>query len=418
VLANILAQYASVAPSTGPLVRQTPGDVVICNVIQDGVGGRVADGWIVGAGPGTLIYQLAVDSIAPKTPGYLGTTLPLTTAQATLSPLSQKGAVRQLIFTDVAPGPSNTDTFNVWADLMAYKQLIDVPLHICFQQSDPNTPLHIPAGLWVMGDGVTWVSQGVVNGGAEVFLDDGCVIHDLRVIDRGLAVVGNSTAPSLTFSPPAIPGNPVILALNSPMANAGASPMIVQASPDLLIIGMLEGAALASFGPTPIVDVAAASTLAFYMFGGEIQNNTLSGAPGAIVLFQVTNDTVIVGLSQPAWAGLPLATTAFTVQQRPRVNIQTPPLPSGATYNAVNGSEFVRAAPTGAGDISIVLIPASLCPDETALVKKTTTDVVDNINITTSDGSLIDGLALYTMPLAALCAARFVSDGVGYWVTG
>lgn len=427
VLSSILAQYGSVAPSTGPFVRETPGDVVIANVIAGSPAGQFPDEWIAGIVGSSLIYQLGLDAVAPKTTGYLGTIFPLNTVQDTTAPLAIKGALRQLIFTDVAPGPGDYDTFSIWDDLYAILKLLDLPVRIVFRQSDPNTPLHIPAGTWIMGEGVSWASDGIVNGGAEVILDDQCVIQDLHVIEEGVAVVGNSTSPSLTFSGPFIPGNPIVMALGiaSVLANFGASPLIQQSSADLLIIGMLPTSNITNTGGgAPVIDItpsgAFVSTVFFYMVGGSIDSNTISGANAggtATAGFQVTTDESIVSLNQPAWTGLPLSTTAFTVQQRPRVNIQTSPLASGSTYNVLNGSEFVRCAPTGLGDISVVLPDPTLEPDQTVLVKKTTADVIDNINVSAAGGSTIDGLAVYPLPLTPYSVLRFTSDGTNWWVT-
>lgn len=92
-----------------------------------------------------------------------------------------------------------------------------------------------------------------------------------------------------------------------------------------------------------------------------------------------------------------------------------PPVASGATYNVAQGNEFVRVAPTGVGNISIVLPDAALFQGETVTVKKITADVIDAVDMTAVAG-LIDGLASYPLPASAYSVLAFCSDGADWWV--
>lgn len=427
VLASILAQWGSVAPSTGPLVREAPGDIVIATVVQDGLGGKLADGWIVGAGPSTLIYSLAVDSIAPKTPGYLGTTLPLDFAQAVTSPLAIKGAVRSLIYTTDPIGPSDTDTFSSWPDLYAYWTLLKTPKQIVVKHAS-GAPCHVPAGTWNI-EGMAIVTANPLGHDAQLWLDNGAVLLDLAEVGQNLAIVGNSASPSLTFSPPPNPGGVSVLKLNvgANLANTGASVMIQWDRDNaigFLIVALLDTASIAAFGATPVIDVtpsgAFTSVVGFYSLTGGIQDGTLSGSDGpGTALFLFNDLDGQYGLNQPGWtAAAPLSSRqSFQVQQRPRVNIQTDPLASGALYSLSNGSELVRCAPTGVGAITVTLPDPRFFPDETVLVKKTTADVIDAINVSAAGGSTIDGAVAYALPPTPYSVLRFTSDGANWWVT-
>jgi hypothetical protein len=51
------------------------------------------------------------------------------------------------------------------------------------------------------------------------------------------------------------------------------------------------------------------------------------------------------------------------------------------------------------------------------LVKKTTADVIDAINVSAAGGSTIDGVLVYPLPATPFSMMRFISDGVNWWAT-
>jgi hypothetical protein len=91
-------------------------------------------------------------------------------------------------------------------------------------------------------------------------------------------------------------------------------------------------------------------------------------------------------------------------------------VPSGGSHTCTAGTEFVRVAPTGAGNITITLPNPATTTGQRITVKKVTSNVTDVVNVVPSAGN-IDGAAVaYPLPASAYSVLSFVSDGSGYWV--
>lgn len=429
VLSSILAQYGSIPPSTGPFVRTVVGDVVIGNVsAQGGSSGKLPDGWLVGPVGSFLVYQMEVDAVAPATPGFLGVlAIPLTATQATTNPLAIKGAARTLIFTNEAITLYEVDTYASWVELYAVWTLLDAPKAIGIKP-EIGTQLHVPAGTWDIEGASIYNVRGLSQPTCELVLDDGAVLHDLSELGETVTLIGQSTTPSLTFSP-ADPANGIrILKLNigSGIRNDGPSVMVAwdkDSTTDVLIFGLISGNFISS--AVPIVDVTPAGAfssivgIAAYE-GAFFGSNVISGANagGAAVIAFLVQQGRFDLLGQAGWAGAPLAAwQTFQVQSFPRVNIQTDAVVAGA-YFVLNGSEFVRVAPDGSlTPIAITLPDPTGFPDETVLVKKTNAEIATAITVVAAGGSTIDGVLSYPLPATPYSMLRFVSDGANWWAT-
>jgi len=414
------------APLLGPFLKLTAGDVAIGSQMEPGFYGNLPDGWI--SGDGNLLYQNGTDARTPSTPGFIGTIFPLSTFQQVLNPLAQKGARRQLVYTNVAPTESQTDVFDDWAALYAVWSSLDDPKDIVFQPAAGI--LHIPSagmplGGWVIGRGNNLIGRGI-GGPTTVEIDAGAVLVDVTYLGGSLSLISSSPSPSLDFSVGHVGPLLVLDAGSSLRNNALAGPMIAWTRNDNLNIGLREYSSM-STGPSlaPIVDVTPsggfASQCIIYQYDGSVGAYTLSGSDAggtAMMTFMVGNGQI--DLNQPAWtppSWLLSSQQAFQVQSRPRTNIQTDPVIAGSTYNITNGSEFVRIAPAAPFTPIVVILPdATLFPDETVFVKKTTADMATPITVQ-SVGGLIDGAAADPWPPVGFFARRYTSDGVDWWIS-
>jgi hypothetical protein len=129
---------------------------------------------------------------------------------------------------------------------------------------------------------------------------------------------------------------------------------------------------------------------------------SLNGNPGAAGEVLTSNGALAAPTWQPAGGGSTVSPVT--------------PVPSGGSHTCVSGNELVRVAPTGVGNITVTLPDPSTTTGKTITVKKTTSDVIDVVNIVPSVGN-IDGSALaYPLPASAYSVLSFISDGSNYWV--
>lgn len=443
-LATQSATFGVIGPDTAPFVKADAPDVVISAQSFSGFYGSLPPNWLEGSA--NLFEQVGADTRDVQNAGWTGSV----SAQAIskINPRAQTSAHKRLIFTDVPPPSPPTlpepDTFNDWSLLMATYAQMPGPVDIVFRQSSPGSPLHLPAGTWTMNRATWWRADSNVGGECQVYLDDGCVIHDLGFIGDGVAVVGNSTSPSLTFTPPTPGGPPAILLLagiGCALANAGTSPMIAwteDVSNGALILGMQNTAIVSKDGGgAPILDVtpggAYTSVAGFFMYGGTVSDNVISGSNGAgqagcIKVFR--SDTAQFSCVQPSWAGLPLGIKdTYQVNQRPRFNIQTDPLTAVGPYVmgdaptsdpgttlGDNGSEFVRVAPT-ANVVGVQLPDPRNVPGQTVPIKEVSGAPAFNTELTTPSGNIEGAAGPYSILPTPYFAVRLTSDGTDWWIT-
>lgn len=129
---------------------------------------------------------------------------------------------------------------------------------------------------------------------------------------------------------------------------------------------------------------------------------SLNGAPGSAGEVLTSNGPGVAPTWQPAGGGSAVSPVT--------------PVPSGGSHTCTAGNELVRVAPTGVGNITVTLPNPSTTTGKTITVKKTTSDVIDTVNIVPSVGN-IDGSALaYPLPASAYSVLSFISDGSNYWV--
>ena len=439
VFATQAATFGVIGADTAPFVKADAPDIVIAAFSFSTFYGTPPDGWLEGSA--FLFRQAGVDTRDQSNPAWSG--IVVAEAQSVLNPRAVRGARKTLIFTDNAITPTETDTFDDFEKLYAVYTALDGPIDIEFKGT-PGSSIPIPpksgGGAWVMKEGTRWTSAHGVAGAAQVRLTEGCVVQDLQYVGNGVTVVGDSSTPSLTFTPPTGGEATVLIfqGLGSQMANLNANPMIdwgYDSTDGVLIIGLSDAATITKGGGGgEIVNVqptgAGPAIVAFYVLGGILDESTIRGSGSAVAGF-VAGAGAQISLKQPNWSGGPLATSAFQSVTRARFNIQTAPLVAGGpTYvmgdvtaglfmntNGENGSEFVRYDASG-GAVPVQVPDPRYCPGQSCLFKEVSGAPTGNLVLTSPfgniDGDPGPGIVIPTTPYMF---TRITSDGENWWIT-
>jgi len=319
-------------------------------------------------------------------------------------------------------GPSltqdpTTNVYSVWSDMMAA---------IALQPSGVAPTITVVGiasvpfpGVWDLRGG-TLRASALVPGVSGLTVPAGATLDNLATVTDGLILElqPSFSGESLTFS--ATPTIQVLfVGLAACVTNSGSAPAWVTPGTGATIVLASQSAAWDVAGPlsAPIIQGTAADNILCIapVSLAPIPADWISGSGSLSYQLAVNADTPALA----GWLG------SITVQQEQVVypalasqyagQIATPPVASGAIYNVVRGDEFVRVAPTGVGNISVVLPDPALFTGQTVTVKKTTSDVIDAVTMTTVPG-LIDGLVSYPLPASAYSVLGFRSDGSNWWV--
>jgi len=439
VVAVESASFGALPPSVGPFVKADAPDVVIDAQSFSGFYGSLPDGWLVGSA--NRVDQVGVDTRDADVPGATGPIF--LSARSVLNVLSLRGARRALTFTDGSPTPDLTDTFTDWAKLMAAYAASPGITDIVFRGVDGGPGLHIPSGTWQMKAGTRWITgidlSAHTGGNSQVMLDTGAEVVDLCRVES-VAIIGNGG--KLTYTPVTPGGPPPVLileGLGTLLANTGATPVLdwggdLSISP--FILGLSKTASIVKDGggvpPVNITPLGAwTSGLVVYNIGGSLGDNTISGSdgPGTALLGTIASGDAHQSLKQPAWAAAAPLTTLYQSTDRPRFNIQTPPLTAVGPYvmgdvtagifldtYGENGSEFVRYD-ASANDIGVQLPDPRFVPGQTVCLKEVGGAPAHNLVLTTPSGGVDGTPGGLTITPTAYQATRLTSDGVDWWIT-
>lgn len=310
-----------------------------------------------------------------------------------------------------------SNVYSSWTDMLANIALQPTGVTPQITVVENTT---VPAGIWDLRSG-NLKSPYLATGAVTLTVPTGCTLDNLALIDNGLTVEVQPTVAgeSLTFT--ATPGfQALVVGLAGVLRNTGTLPAWVTPGGGTTCVLALNATPWNAW-PTytaPIAQVTAGDTF--------ILNNVLSIA--TIPADIITGTGVLIQI-MPVNEGPPTLSgwTGITVTQQAQVVYPAlaayyegsvavdPPVASGGTYNVVRGDELVRVAPTGVGNISVVLPDPVLFKGQTVTVKKTTSDIIDAVTMTTVVG-LIDGLASYPLPASAYSVLGFRSDGADWWV--
>ena len=309
-----------------------------------------------------------------------------------------------------------TNVYSSWSDMMAAIALQPpgVAPTITIVGIASVTP-----GVWDLRGG-TLRASALVPGVSGLTVPAGATLDNLATVTDGLILELQPSFPgeSLTFS--ATPAIQVLfVGLTACVYNSGSFPAWLTPGTGATIVLASQSAAwnAAPALSAPIIGGAAGDTILCIapVALAPIPDDWISGTGSLFYQIAVNADTPALS----GWLG------TITVQQEQVVypalatqyagQIATPPVASGGTYNVVRGDELVRVAPTGVGNISVVLPDPAQATGQTVTVKKTTSDVIDAVTMTTVAG-LIDGLASYPLPASAYSVLGFRSDGVDWWV--
>jgi len=319
-------------------------------------------------------------------------------------------------------GPSltqdpTTNVYSVWSDMMAAIAL--QPSGVAPTITVVGIATVTPSGVWDLRGG-TLRASAIVPGVSGLTVPAGVTLDNLATVTDGLILElkPSFSGESLTFS--ATPTIQVLfVGLAACVTNSGSAPAWVTPGTGATIVLASQSAAWDVAGPlsAPIIQGTAADNILCIapVSLAPIPADWISGSGSLSYQLAVNADTPALA----GWLG------SITVQQEQVVypalasqyagQIATPPVASGGTYNVVRGDEFVRVAPTGVGNISVVLPNPAGYTGQTVTVKKTTSDVIDAVTMTTVAGS-IDGLVSYPLPASAYSVLGFRSDGSNWWV--
>ena len=317
-------------------------------------------------------------------------------------------------------GPSltqdpTTNVYSVWADMLAAIAL--QPSGVAPTITVVGIAMVTP-GVWDLRGG-TLRASALLPGVSGLTVPADATLDNLATVTDGLILeLQPSSSPSLTFSAtPTI--QTLFVGLAACVYNSGSAPAWVTPGGGATIVLASQSAAWDVAGPlsAPIIQGTAGDNILCIapVSLAPIPANWISGSGSLSYQLAVNADTPALA----GWLG------SITGEQEQVVypalaaqyagSVATPPVASGATYNVVRGDEFVRVAPTGVGNISVVLPDPALFQGQTVTVKKTTSDVIDAVTMTTVAG-LIDGLASYPLPASAYSVLGFRSDGTDWWV--
>jgi hypothetical protein len=362
---------------------------------------------------------------------------------------SGAAAGETLVFSDYGAQDPAQGRYTSWADLYAAALAGSGPIRIAFDQFDINIPIVIPGAAWVfpVERRMTWESLWGLGRPTTVVLDDGCVIHDLNVVGVGLYLLGDSSSPSLAFSPTGGANVLLVQGPGSAIANLGTSPMIewsVDNSVQLLIIALQQGAISSLGAGAPVLHVKPTdgdtAFVALFAFDGSlVEPDTISDDDrrGTAMCPITMNGEAFVAFDQPQWTGAvqfginPL--TKFPVSySRPRFNIQSNVLaPGRGPYvmgnqigvfdpylTGENGSEFVRFDGSVPGFVDVTLPDPRYCHGQTCLFKETQgTSGLGQLRLTTPFGAVEYFSPTKTFPAVGHLAVRVTSDGENWWIT-
>jgi hypothetical protein len=312
----------------------------------------------------------------------------------------------------------SANVYSVWADMLASIALQPTGVVPVITIVGIET---VPAGTWDLRRGILR-SPELVTGLSRLIVPTGATLDNLSQIDYGLVVECQPTiaGESLTFS--ATPGiHALVIGLSSVLVNSGSAPAWTSPGGGTTCIVASNGVPWsAEPAPTaPLIDVGAGDTLLAVMPVSLDPYPTGWASGAGTLVYQVPVSAPLPSI--PAWVGTVVEqrqqvvyaaqTTLYADSVNPLV-----PVASGGSHVCVRGDEFVRVAPTGTGAITVTLPDPATTTGRTITVKKTTTDVIDAINVVPTAG-LIDGAASYPLPASAYSVLSFTSDGTDYWVT-
>ena len=311
------------------------------------------------------------------------------------------------------------NVYSVWSDMLASIALQPTGVVPVITIVGIET---VPAGTWDLRRGILR-SPELVTGLSRLIVPTGATIDNLSQIDYGLVLECRPTiaGESLTFS--ATPGiHALVVGLSSVLVNSGSAPAWVSPGGGTTCVLASNGAPWAAEpAPTaPLIAVGPGDALLAVMPVAldPWPAGWAAGTPTSLLQYfvQVSGELPPI----PLWGGsvgTARQQVVYGALAQLYADTVTPaaPVVSGGTHTCVRGDEFVRVAPTGAGAITITLPDPTTTTGRTITVKKTTTDVIDAINVVPTAG-LIDGAASYPLPASAYSTLSFRSDGTDYWV--
>ncbi len=282
---------------------------------------------------------------------------------------------------------------------------------------DPSfaSPVTIPSGTYDMTN-VTWEGGGT-DGSAQVTLDDGVVLTNLRRIENHLVVSSESTAAVITDLDD---GDTFYVGIGCTLQAVTSSLIdVTDLSEEGVVTIFLDDNATLSgdAGVAAVLNNSALGTVVIEMAGAKstITDDAVDSDGGTTTEFDIAS-SAIDGYSETQ-AGL---AGTFTKTNSTKVRLNPFPQPPAAAITAdtvlTEANLLVLADPTVVEDPAILTITLPLAFNRRGqmVVVKNVTSSTNEIVVDTSGADTIDGGANMSIQ-TGFGAITFVSDGVSDW---